>query len=75
MHSYNLHQLQTNEVSDCLFGMKFADYHFFADDGFGNFISYGNETLHQLFVSTTDILKMTNAERNPRKPVSIPNII
>ena len=59
LHNYDA----TCNPTDCLFGVKFVN-EFFADDGFGNFITYGKDSLHQLFASTTDILRITCEERD-----------
>lgn len=70
LHNYNA----TLNPTDCLFGMKYGAEKFFADDGFGNFVTFGNATVHQLFTSTNDILSLTCAEMR-REPQPIPNII
>ncbi len=70
LHKYNA----SVNPTDCLFGMKFAGSTFFADDGFGNYITFGNDTLLQLFASTNDILSLTCAERE-HEEAELPNII
>lgn len=71
--THYLHNAAINPT-DCLFGTKYCGDRFYADDGFGNFVTFGNATLHQLFTSTNDILSLTCAERE-REESSIPNII
>lgn len=68
---YYLHNSTT--ATDCLFSTKWNNAWFFADDGFGNFLSFGKDTVLQLFASTTDILSITCSEM--RKESTIPNII
>lgn len=67
---YYLHNSTT--ADDCLFSTKWNNAWFFADDGFGNFLSFGKDTVLQLFASTTDILSITCSEREES---TIPNII
>ena len=69
---YYLHNSTT--AHDFLFSTRWNDTWLFADDGFGNFVTFGNDTLYQMFNSTNDILSLTCAERE-REESSIPNII
>lgn len=61
MHHLHNTALDHNPT-DCLFGVKFMGSKFFADDGFGTYVTFGNETTIQLFASTNDILSLTLAE-------------
>lgn len=70
---YYLHN-STTALDDCLFSTKWNNAWFFADDGFGNFVSFGKDTLLQMFASTNDILSLTCAERE-REEAKLPNII
>lgn len=70
-----MHYLHNSTTAhDCLFSTKWNDAWFFADDGFGNFVTFGKDTLHQMFTSTNDILSLTCAERE-HEEAKLPNII
>ena len=61
------------ETHKGLFGIIIPSkaFGFFADDGFGNYVSFDNSII-QTFASTESLLGMTNDEREESK---IPNII
>ena len=76
MFSRHLHNVHPSvETHKGLFGIIIPSkaVGFFADDGFGNYVSFDNSII-QMFASTESLLGMTNEERE-REESKIPNII
>lgn len=69
---YQLHNFRGNPLQGA-FGIKILNL-FFADNGFGEYVSFGSDQHLAVFASTLDILQET-AEEMRQNPVSVPVII